>query len=124
MWIKPKGSRVIKMTEIRKIKKVFISRPTIEGSEVNLRRAFGSNEVPDLDPFLLLEDFHLENPADYTKGFPWHPHRGIETITYVLHGEVEHSDNMGNKGTIHSDDVQWMTAGSGSIHQETPIFKC
>jgi len=108
------------MIDIRKIKKVFISRPTIEGAGVNLKRAFGFNEVPQLDPFLLLDDFHSDNPTDYIKGFPWHPHRGIETITYVLHGEVEHGDSMENKGIIHSGDVQWMTAGSGIIHQEMP----
>jgi redox-sensitive bicupin YhaK (pirin superfamily) len=76
--------------------------------------------VPQLDPFLLLDDFHSDNPKDYLPGFPWHPHRGIETITYVLHGRVEHGDSMGNKGTISSGDVQWMTAGSGIIHQEMP----
>jgi redox-sensitive bicupin YhaK (pirin superfamily) len=108
------------MIDIRKIKKVFISQPTIEGAGVNLKRAFGFNEMPQLDPFLLLDDFHSDNPADYIKGFPWHPHRGIETITYVLHGEVEHGDSMENKGIIHSGDVQWMTAGSGIIHQEMP----
>jgi len=108
------------MTEIRKIREVFVSRTTIEGAGVNLKRAFGFNEVPQLDPFLLLDDFHSDNHADYMKGFPWHPHRGIETITYVLHGEVEHGDSMGNKGTICSGDVQWMTAGSGIVHQEMP----
>jgi redox-sensitive bicupin YhaK (pirin superfamily) len=108
------------MSEIRKIKGIFISRPTVEGAGVNLKRAFGLNEVPTFDPFLLLDDFHSDKPNDYLKGFPWHPHRGIETITYVLHGEVEHGDSMGNKGTIHSGDVQWMTAGSGIIHQEMP----
>lgn len=108
------------MKTIRKVKQGNISRPTIEGAGVNLKRAFGFNEVPDLDPFLLLDDFHSDNPADYIKGFPWHPHRGIETITYVLHGYVEHGDSMGNKGIIHSGDVQWMTAGSGIIHQEMP----
>jgi redox-sensitive bicupin YhaK (pirin superfamily) len=85
-----------------------------------LKRAFGNNEVPLFDPFLLLDDFHSENPADYIKGFPWHPHRGIETITYMLNGEVEHGDSMGNSGVICPGDVQWMTAGSGIIHQEMP----
>jgi len=108
------------MSEIRKIKKIFISRPTVEGAGVNLKRAFGLNELPTFDPFLLFDDFHSDKPADYLKGFPWHPHRGIETITYVLHGEVENGDSIGNKGTIHSGDVQWMTAGSGIIHQEIP----
>jgi len=108
------------MNSIRKVKKAFKSRPTLEGAGVNLKRAFGFNEVPLLDPFLLLDDFHSNNPADYIKGFPWHPHRGIETITYMLYGEVDHGDSMGNKGIIHSGDIQWMTAGSGIIHQEMP----
>jgi redox-sensitive bicupin YhaK (pirin superfamily) len=108
------------MVQLREVNRVFKSRPTIEGAGVYLKRAFGSNEVPLFDPFLLLDDFHSDNPADYIKGFPWHPHRGIETVTYVLHGEVEHRDSMGNKGIIRSGDVQWMTAGSGIIHQEMP----
>jgi len=108
------------MSDIRKIVKVWKSKPTLEGAGVNLKRAFGFHEVPQLDPFLLLDDFHSDNPKDYLPGFPWHPHRGIETITYVLHGKVEHGDSMGNKGTISSGDVQWMTAGSGIIHQEMP----
>lgn len=108
------------MSTIRRVKKVFRSIPTIEGAGVHLKRALGFNEVPFFDPFLLLDDFHSKKPADYIKGFPWHPHRGIETITYVLHGEVEHGDSMGNKGVIRSGDVQWMTAGSGIIHQEMP----
>ena len=108
------------MDKVRGIKKVYKSRPTIEGAGVHLKRAFGFQQVPDLDPFLLLDDFHSDKPEDYIKGFPWHPHRGIETITYMLYGEVEHGDNMGNKGTIHAGDVQWMTAGSGIIHQEMP----
>jgi redox-sensitive bicupin YhaK (pirin superfamily) len=108
------------MGTVRRIEKVIKGKPTIEGAGVHLKRAFGNNEVPLFDPFLMLDDFHSENPADYLKGFPWHPHRGIETITYVLHGEVDHGDSMGNKGIIHSGDVQWMTAGSGIIHQEMP----
>ncbi len=104
----------------RKIAKVFRSRPTIEGAGVHLKRAFGFSEVPLLDPFLLLDDFHSNDPKHYLKGFPWHPHRGIETITYVLDGRVEHGDSMGNQGVIESGDVQWMTAGSGVIHQEMP----
>ncbi|HOT06936.1 MAG TPA: pirin family protein [Methanothrix soehngenii] len=108
------------MHETRKIAKVFKSRPTIEGAGVRLRRAFGYSHVPMFDPFLMLDDFRSDNPDDYHKGFPWHPHRGIETITYVLRGEVEHGDSMGNKGIISSGDVQWMTAGSGIIHQEMP----
>lgn len=87
---------------------------------MRLKRAFGFNEVPKLDPFLLLDDFHSSDPADYAPGFPWHPHRGIETITYVLEGRVEHGDSMGNTGEISSGDVQWMTAGSGIVHQEMP----
>ena len=108
------------MSKARKIKKVFKSKPTIEGAGVHLRRAFGFSEVPMFDPFLMLDDFRSDNPEHYLKGFPWHPHRGIETITYVLSGKVEHGDSMGNKGVITPGDVQWMTAGSGIIHQEMP----
>jgi redox-sensitive bicupin YhaK (pirin superfamily) len=108
------------MANIRRIRKVLKSQPTIEGAGVHLKRAFGYQQVPELDPFLLLDDFHSDNPDEYIKGFPWHPHRGIETITYVLYGKVEHGDSMGNKGTISSGDIQWMTAGSGIIHQEMP----
>lgn len=105
---------------LRKIQKLFKSRPTIEGAGVHLKRAFGYSQVPQFDPFLMLDDFHTCNPNEYLPGFPWHPHRGIETITYVLEGLVEHGDSMGNKGTIGAGDVQWMTAGSGIIHQEMP----
>jgi redox-sensitive bicupin YhaK (pirin superfamily) len=108
------------MAENRKIRKVFKSKPTIEGAGVHLRRVFGNSEVPLFDPFLLLDDFRNADPHHYIKGFPWHPHRGIETITYVLKGDVEHGDSMGNKGVITSGDMQWMTAGSGIIHQEMP----
>lgn len=108
------------MPVIRKIRKVLKSKPTIEGAGVHLKRAFGFREVPMFDPFLLLDDFRSDNPDHYVKGFPWHPHRGIETITYVLDGDVEHGDSLGNKGIISSGDVQWMTAGSGIIHQEMP----
>ena len=108
------------MKSVRKISKVWKSKPTIEGAGVHLKRAFGYYQVPLLDPFLLLDDFHSDDPAQYLPGFPWHPHRGIETITYVLHGRVEHGDSMGNKGIISSGDLQWMTAGSGIIHQEMP----
>jgi redox-sensitive bicupin YhaK (pirin superfamily) len=108
------------MGQVRKIKKIVKSKPTIEGAGVHLKRAFGSDQVPTLDPFLLLDDFHSNRPDDYIRGFPWHPHRGIETITYVLHGKVEHGDSMGNKGIISSGDIQWMTAGNGIIHQEMP----
>lgn len=104
----------------RAIKRIWKSEPTIEGAGVHLKRAFGFHEIPLLDPFLLLDDFRSENPADYKAGFPWHPHRGMETITYVLDGDVEHGDSMGNKGDISAGDVQWMTAGSGIIHQEMP----
>jgi quercetin 2,3-dioxygenase len=106
---------------VRTIKKVWKSRPAIEGAGVHLKRAFGYQQVPQLDPFLLLDDFHSDNPDAYIKGFPWHPHRGIETITYVLEGRVEHGDSMKNAGVISSGDVQWMTAGSGIIHQEMPL---
>lgn len=108
------------MEEARKIRQILKAQPVIEGAGVHLKRVFGSHEVPDLDPFLLLDDFHSDQPDKYSKGFPWHPHRGIETITYVLHGNVEHGDSMGNRGIISSGDVQWMTAGSGIVHQEMP----
>ncbi len=108
------------MAKIRKIRKVIKSKPTLEGAGVHLKRVFGYSEVPLFDPFLLLDDFRSDNPDHYIKGFPWHPHRGIETITYVLKGDVEHGDSMGNKGVISSGDTQWMTAGSGIIHQEMP----
>jgi hypothetical protein len=108
------------MAEMRKVQKVWKSKPTIEGAGVHLNRVFGFSEVPTLDPFLLLDDFRSDNPEHYLKGFPWHPHRGIETITYVLQGDVEHGDSMGNNGVITAGDVQWMTAGSGIIHQEMP----
>ena len=108
------------MPAIRKIRKVLKSKPAIEGAGVHLKRAFGFSEVPEFDPFLLLDDFRSDNPDHYVKGFPWHPHRGIETITYILDGDVEHGDSLGNKGIIGSGDVQWMTAGSGIIHQEMP----
>jgi redox-sensitive bicupin YhaK (pirin superfamily) len=108
------------VNDIRPIKQVLKGQPAMEGAGVHLKRAFGFGEAPELDPFLLLDDFHSDNPEHYIKGFPWHPHRGIETITYVLHGDIEHGDSMGNRGSIGSGDVQWMTAGSGVIHQEMP----
>lgn len=108
------------MTHSRNIKKMLKGQSVMEGAGVRLRRIFGSNEVPMFDPFLLFDDFRATKPSDFIKGFPWHPHRGIETITYVLKGDVEHGDSMGNTGTISSGDVQWMTAGSGIIHQEMP----
>ena len=108
------------MKQVRKIERLFKSRPTLEGAGVHLKRVFGNNEVSLFDPFLLLDDFRNDDPAHYLAGFPWHPHRGIETITYVLCGNVEHGDSMGNKGVISDGDTQWMTAGSGIIHQEMP----
>ena len=104
----------------RTIRKVWKSIPTIEGAGVRLSRVFGFHEVPQLDPFLLLDCFQSDHRDDYVRGFPWHPHRGIETITYILDGEVEHQDSLGNSGIIRPGDVQWMTAGSGIIHQEMP----
>jgi len=105
---------------IRPVKRLIKSKPTTEGAGVHLRRAFGFGNTTDFDPFLLLDDFRNDVPEDYLAGFPWHPHRGIETITYVLAGTVEHGDSMGNHGAIAAGDVQWMTAGSGIIHQEMP----
>ena len=105
---------------IRPIKRLSRSRPTLEGAGVHLNRAFGFGNTSDFDPFLLLDDFRNDVPDDYLAGFPWHPHRGIETITYVLAGTVEHGDSMGNRGSIGAGDIQWMTAGSGIIHREMP----
>src|SRR5258708_10667851 len=108
------------MTETRRVRKIVKSQPTIEGAGVQLHRAIGLGEPEEYDPFLLLDDFRSNTPAHYLKGFPWHPHRGMETITYVLAGEVEHGDSLGNRGVIATGDVQWMSAGSGIIHQEMP----
>lgn len=105
---------------IRPVKKSQIARPTVEGAGVHLHRGFGFGQTSDTDPFLLFDDFRGESPRDYKAGFPWHPHRGIETITYVLSGSVEHRDSLGNRGTLKGGDVQWMTAGSGIMHQEMP----
>src|ERR1700726_1686782 len=105
---------------LRPIKQIIQTKPTIEGAGVKLQRAFGFGKTKDFDPFLLLDDFRNDNPDDYLAGFPWHPHRGIETITYVLAGSVEHGDSLGNKGKMTAGDVQWMTAGSGIPHQEMP----
>jgi len=105
---------------IRPVKRIMQSKPTIEGAGVRLRRAFGFGETSEFDPFLLLDDFRNDRPEDYRAGFPWHPHRGIETITYVLAGTVEHRDSLGNKGALGAGDIQWMTAGRGILHQEMP----
>jgi hypothetical protein len=105
---------------VRPVKSIIEAKPTMEGAGVHLRRAFGFGETEAYDPFLLFDDFRNERPADYLNGFPWHPHRGIETITYVLAGEVDHGDSLGNRGTLGAGDVQWMTAGRGIMHQEMP----
>ncbi len=105
---------------LRPVKRLSTSKPTLEGAGVHLRRAFGFHDTSETDPFLLLDDFRSDTPEDYLAGFPWHPHRGIETITYVLAGTVEHGDSMGNGGVIGPGDVQWMTAGRGILHQEMP----
>ncbi len=105
---------------IRPVKQVLRAQPHVEGAGVKLQRAFGFGKTTEFDPFLLFDDFRNENPADYLAGFPWHPHRGIETITYVLAGSVEHGDSLGNRGSLGAGDVQWMTAGSGIMHQEMP----
>jgi redox-sensitive bicupin YhaK (pirin superfamily) len=105
---------------LRPVKDVLQTRSTLEGAGVRLQRAFGFGNTKEFDPFLLFDDFRNENPADYVAGFPWHPHRGIETVTYVLAGSVEHADSLGNKGKMGAGDVQWMTAGSGILHQEMP----
>lgn len=105
---------------IRPVKRIAQAKPTLEGAGVKLHRAFGFGDTSELDPFLLFDDFRNERPEDYLRGFPWHPHRGIETITYVLAGTVEHGDSLGNRGTLGAGDVQWMTAGRGILHQEMP----
>jgi redox-sensitive bicupin YhaK (pirin superfamily) len=105
---------------IRAVRRIIEAQPTVEGAGVKLRRAFGFGDTDETDPFLLLDDFRNERPDDYLAGFPWHPHRGIETITYVLSGTVAHGDSLGNSGTLGSGDVQWMTAGRGILHQEMP----
>lgn len=104
----------------RKVKRYFMGRPGRDGAGVNLIRTFGNSEIPDFDPFLMMDFFDSKDPEDYIKGFPWHPHRGIETVTYLIHGEIEHGDSLGNKGVIRDGDCQWMTAGSGILHQEMP----
>ena len=105
---------------IRPVKRIVSSKPTLEGAGVHLRRAFGFGDTTEFDPFLLLDDFRNDRPEEYRAGFPWHPHRGIETITYVLAGNVEHGDSLGNRGNLGAGDVQWMTAGRGIMHQEMP----
>ncbi|MCU1269934.1 MAG: Pirin-like protein [Acidobacteriaceae bacterium] len=105
---------------LRPVKQIIQTKPTLEGAGVKLQRAFGFGKTKEFDPFLLLDDFRNDHPEDYLAGFPWHPHRGIETITYVLAGSVEHGDSLGNKGKMGAGDVQWMTAGSGILHQEMP----
>ncbi len=105
---------------IRPVKSILEAQPAVEGAGVHLRRAFGFGRTEDMDPFLLFDDFRNDRPDDYLAGFPWHPHRGIETVTYVLAGTVEHGDSLGNQGNLEAGDVQWMTAGSGIIHQEMP----
>jgi redox-sensitive bicupin YhaK (pirin superfamily) len=105
---------------IRPVKRIVQAQPTREGAGVSLHRGFGFGSTEEFDPFLLFDDFRNDRPADYLAGFPWHPHRGIETITYVLAGTVEHGDSLGNRGSLGSGDVQWMTAGRGIIHQEMP----
>jgi hypothetical protein len=105
---------------VRPIKKLTVAQPALEGAGVRLRRAFGFGNTSEFDPFLLLDDFRNDRPVDYLAGFPWHPHRGIETITYVLAGTVDHGDSLGNRGTLAAGDVQWMTAGRGILHQEMP----
>jgi quercetin 2,3-dioxygenase len=105
---------------IRPVKRISQSTPAIEGAGVKLRRVFGFGDPREFDPFLMMDDFRGERPSDYSAGFPWHPHRGIETITYVLAGSVDHGDSLGNRGALGAGDVQWMTAGSGILHQEMP----
>src|SRR5438552_17039317 len=105
---------------IRPLNRIIKAKPTMEGRGVQLRRDFGFGETAEFDPFLLLDDFRNDRRADYQAGFPWHPHRGIETVTYVLAGTVDHADSLGNAGSISAGDVQWMTAGRGIIHQEMP----
>ena len=114
---------------IRPVKRIVQSKPAIEGAGVKLRRAFGFGDTGEFDPFLLLDDFRNDRPEDYRAGFPWHPHRGIETITYVLAGSVDHGDSLGNRGKLGAGDVQWMTAGRGGFstrkcRRETAKGKC
>jgi len=120
LWEFIRGEESESAMSIRPVKSIVTSKPTIEGAGVKLNRAFGFGKTSEFDPFLLLDDFRNDRPDDYRAGFPWHPHRGIETITYVLAGSVEHGDSLGNRGSLQSGDVQWMTAGRGILHQEMP----
>jgi len=106
--------------DVRPVERAFRGQETLEGAGVRLHRLFGNSHVPIFDPFLLLDNFSSTDPRDFVAGFPWHPHRGIETVTYILDGKVEHGDSLGNEGVIDAGDVQWMSAGSGIIHQEMP----
>lgn len=108
------------MPATRPIRKIITGEDAVDGAGVRLTRVFGHADVRELDPFLMLDAFDSTNPDEYRRGFPWHPHRGIETVTYLLEGDIEHGDSLGNKGSIRSGDCQWMTAGSGIIHQEMP----
>ncbi|MHC1770163.1 MAG: pirin family protein [Flexilinea sp.] len=108
------------MENLRKVKKITKGKPAVDGAGVKLVRVIGYSDTKDYDPFLMLDAFDSENPADYIQGFPWHPHRGIETITYLINGDIEHGDSLGKSGSILDGDCQWMTAGSGIIHQEMP----
>ena len=108
------------MNTIRSIQRIVTGTPTTDGAGVKLVRVIGRNDVRDFDPFLMLDAFDSKNPDDYTRGFPWHPHRGIETVTYLVSGEIDHGDSLGNSGVIRDGGCQWMTAGSGIIHQEMP----
>ena len=110
----------VERVEIRNVEKIWAGRRTVDGAGVKLLRIFSNAEAHILDPFLLLDNFGSDNPDDYIAGFPWHPHRGIETVTYMMNGLVEHADSLGNAGSIRTGEVQWMTAGSGIIHQEMP----
>ncbi len=117
---RPTHVQEVGVVSIRPVKQMTAAKPTLEGAGVHLRRAFGFGETEPFDPFLLFDDFRNDRPEDYLAGFPWHPHRGIETITYVLSGTVEHGDSLGNRGSLGAGDVQWMTAGRGILHQEMP----
>lgn len=116
-WLGDSGGAAM---SVRPIEETLIAKATMDGAGVKLRRVFGFGEVPRLDPFLLLDDFASDDPDDYIAGFPWHPHRGMETVTYMLDGRVRHEDSLGNNGVIQEGDIQWMSAGRGIVHQEMP----